>query len=83
MSTRIVHISDARGTDVKLPLDPAGQVVDLIRIGVNLTEIGWEKARKFTKRSYAETMVLDVGADGEHVDAQFVMLRHADPVLRP
>jgi hypothetical protein len=46
MSTRIVHISDARGTDVKLPLDPAAQMVDLIHIGLNLTEIGWEKARK-------------------------------------
>jgi hypothetical protein len=73
MSTRIVHISDARGTDVKLPLDPAAEVVDLAHIAVNLTDMDWEKARKFTKQSYAETVVLDVGADGEHVDAQFVM----------
>jgi hypothetical protein len=73
MSTRIVHISDARGTDVKLPLDPAAEVVDLARIAVNLTDMDWKKARKFTKQSYAETVVLDVGADGEHVDAQFVM----------
>jgi hypothetical protein len=73
MSTRIVHISDARGTDVRRFLDPAAHVVDLIRIGVNLADIDWDKAKKFTKKSYAERVVLDVGAHGESIDVQFLM----------
>jgi hypothetical protein len=54
-------------------LDPAAHVVDLIRIGVNLADIDWDKAKKFTKKSYAERVVLDVGAHGESIDVQFLM----------
>jgi hypothetical protein len=31
-STRIIHISDSRGTDVRIQLDPAAKVVELPRM---------------------------------------------------
>jgi hypothetical protein len=72
-ATRIIHMSDAKGTDVRIPLEPAADVVELGRAIIDLSDFDWEGSKKFTKRSYAEKYVLDVAREGACIYARFYM----------
>jgi hypothetical protein len=72
-ATRIVHLSDAGGTDERIPLHPAADPVELPRVVLDLSDFDWRNAKPFAKRSYAEKWVLDVEQYGPYVDARFFL----------
>jgi hypothetical protein len=61
--TRIMHVSDSKGTDERVYLEPNAPVVSLGALILDLSDIEWRE-RPFKKTAYDEKWIVDVDRDG-------------------
>ncbi len=73
LPTRIMHMSDASGTDVRHALDPTVRMVELGQLIVNLGDLDWNSTKPFRRTAYRAKYVHDVAARGPHIDARFYL----------
>jgi hypothetical protein len=73
MRTRIIHISDERGTDARIEVDPQANLVELVRMQIDLADFDWAGAKQFKKVAYDEKYELDVAEHGPSVTARFYL----------
>jgi hypothetical protein len=87
-ATRIVHVSDSKGTDERIPLPPEAPYVLIGRLILDLSGLDWSDAKEFSKIAFAEKYVHDISQHGAYVEARFymgeptVLLRALDALVR-